>query len=125
MNRVSPQIEGNRRLFWDQQCGSDPAFWNAHMRPHTPHRDIGGIFLEVEAAQDVTSRAGLVEKGHFHGLWGIGSEGRTRKESANEWIMFLDQENRDLKMRLMEAEKKLETVENALDEERLSILRAV
>ena len=47
------------------------------------------------------------------------------KESANEWIMFLDQENRDLKMRLMETEKKLEIVENALDEERLSILRAV
>jgi hypothetical protein len=47
------------------------------------------------------------------------------KKSVNEWVIFLDKENRDLKMRVQELEKKLETLEGNLEEKKLSVLRAV
>ena len=47
------------------------------------------------------------------------------KDSANEWIMFLDQENRHLKMRLKEIEKKLNCVETSFEKEQLSVLRTI
>lgn len=47
------------------------------------------------------------------------------KDSTNEWIMFLDQENRLLKMRLKETEKKLNSAENMFEKEQLSVLRTI
>ncbi|MBU2561215.1 MAG: hypothetical protein KKD17_02875 [Nanoarchaeota archaeon] len=47
------------------------------------------------------------------------------KGSVNEWVIFLDQENRDLKMRVRELEKKLDALENSLDEKELAMLRGL
>jgi len=47
------------------------------------------------------------------------------KQSVNDWIVFLDKENRDLKMRVRDLEKKFETLEDNLDERKLSVLRTV
>ncbi|MBW2997614.1 hypothetical protein KY349_04705 [Candidatus Woesearchaeota archaeon] len=47
------------------------------------------------------------------------------KDSTNEWIMFLDQENRHLKMRLKDTEKKLNSADNLFEEEQLSVLRTI
>jgi hypothetical protein len=47
------------------------------------------------------------------------------KQSVNDWIIFLDKENRDLKMRVRELEKRLESFEDASDEHRLAILKSV
>jgi competence protein ComGF len=47
------------------------------------------------------------------------------KDSTNEWIIFLDQENRDLKARVRELEKKLDNLNDSLDEQELSVLRTI
>lgn len=46
------------------------------------------------------------------------------KESVNEWILFLNGEQRDLKMRVIELEKRLNRLEmNKLESENLGELR--
>ena len=50
---------------------------------------------------------------------------KTLKDSVNEWVMFLDQENRALKIRTKELEKRLDMISNALNEEQLSVLKSV
>ena len=47
------------------------------------------------------------------------------KNSTNEWIMFLNQDNQDLKERVQELEKKLDLLDHAFDEQRLSVLRSI
>jgi hypothetical protein len=47
------------------------------------------------------------------------------KQSVNDWIVFLDKENRDLKMRVRDLERKLEAFGDSLDEKELSVLRTV
>ncbi|MBN1543914.1 hypothetical protein JW898_00450 [Candidatus Woesearchaeota archaeon] len=47
------------------------------------------------------------------------------KSSVNEWVIFLDQENRDLKMRVRELEKKLDVIEDSFDEKELTMLRSI
>lgn len=50
---------------------------------------------------------------------------KSLKDSTNEWIIFLDQENRDLKMMVMELEKRLESLQDNLEEKEISVLRTV
>ena len=47
------------------------------------------------------------------------------KGSTNEWIVFLDQENRALKMRVKELEKRLDGIQDAKEEAELTIMRSV
>jgi len=47
------------------------------------------------------------------------------KGSTNEWIVFLDQENRQLKMRVKELEKRLDAIQDAREEAELTIMRSV
>lgn len=47
------------------------------------------------------------------------------KESANEWIIFLDHENRELKAKVLELEKKLENLQDSIEERKLSVLRGI
>jgi hypothetical protein len=47
------------------------------------------------------------------------------KGSTNEWIVFLDQENRALKMRVKELEKRLDGIQDAKEEEELAVMRCM
>lgn len=47
------------------------------------------------------------------------------KGSVNEWVVFLDQENRALKQRVRDLEKKLDSFEDHIDERELSVLRSM
>jgi hypothetical protein len=47
------------------------------------------------------------------------------KGSTNEWIIFLDQENRALKMRVKELEKTLDAIQDAREEEELAVIRSI
>lgn len=50
------------------------------------------------------------------------------KMSTNDWIVFLDDENQHLKMRVRELERKMESMENkrlARNEDELSVLRTL
>ena len=47
------------------------------------------------------------------------------KGSTNEWIVFLDQENRQLKMRVKELEKRLDGIQDAKEEEELAVMRCM
>ena len=47
------------------------------------------------------------------------------KMSTDEWIMFLDQENRYLKMRVKSLEKKLDGLEDNYYDKKLSVLKTV
>lgn len=51
----------------------------------------------------------------------IESEHKALKLSTNEWVVFLDQENRYLQAKIRELERKIDSFE----EEKLSILRSV
>jgi vacuolar-type H+-ATPase subunit I/STV1 len=45
------------------------------------------------------------------------------KGSTNEWVIFLDQENRTLKTRVRELEKKLDAVQDEKEEAELAVMR--
>jgi uncharacterized protein YlxW (UPF0749 family) len=45
------------------------------------------------------------------------------KGSTNEWVIFLDQENRTLKTRVRALEKKLDAVQDEKEEAELAVMR--
>ena len=47
------------------------------------------------------------------------------KQSTNDWTLFLNHENQELKKRVRELERKLAVVERSVDHEKMSILREV
>lgn len=59
------------------------------------------------------------DMGYFH------KEQENLKTSVNEWIVFLDHENRMLNSRVMELERKLGEQENQAEESELSPLRSI
>jgi len=47
------------------------------------------------------------------------------KNSVNDWVIFLDRENRQLKMRVKHLENRLSTTESIAEERKLKILREI
>ncbi len=47
------------------------------------------------------------------------------KDSVNEWVIFLDEENRDLKRRVRELERKLDSMEIRREDDQLAFLKSM
>ena len=47
------------------------------------------------------------------------------KDCVNEWVIFLDHENRDLRARVRDLEKRLALLQDSVEESRLTVLREI
>ena len=55
----------------------------------------------------------------------VGRDFTALKSNLNEWVLFLNGNQRELKMRVIELERRLERVESRLESREIEVLRRI
>jgi len=55
----------------------------------------------------------------------VGRDFKSLKSNLNEWVLFLNGNQRELKMKVMELERRLERIESRLETREIEVLRRI